>query len=105
MSSLLVIGGDKLGTIPVRLKDIGFQEIVHINGRKVKMIKKEIPDNIDLILILTDFINHNLAKKIKDKAAKKEVPICYSKRSWCSIYKSLSNCEVACAQCPLLQNS
>ncbi|MGJ9384936.1 dihydroorotate dehydrogenase [Salipaludibacillus neizhouensis] len=105
MSSLLVIGGDKLGTIPVRLKDLGFQEIVHIDGRKVKMIKKEIPENVDLILILTDFINHNLAKKIKDKAAKKSVPICYAKRSWCAIYQSLSNCEHACAHCPMLKNS
>ncbi|MBU9710564.1 DUF2325 domain-containing protein [Evansella tamaricis] len=104
MSSLLVIGGDKLGAIPDQLKKLGFSDVLHVDGRKVQMVKKEIPDNVDLILILTDFINHNLAKKIKDRASKKEIPICYSRRSWCAIYKSLTSCEYACEQCPYLKN-
>ncbi|MDG5786060.1 DUF2325 domain-containing protein [Evansella sp. AB-P1] len=103
MASLLVIGGDKLGAIPSHLKDVGFHEIIHIDGRKVQMVKREIPDNIDLILVLTDFINHNLAKKIKDKANKKDVPICFSRRSWCAIYQSLTTNEIACDQCPFLK--
>lgn len=104
MSSLLVYGGDKLGAIPNHLKNMGFKEIIHIDGRKVQMVKREIPDRVDLVLVLTDFINHNLAKKIKLNANKKNIPICYSKRSWCSIYESLVNCEHACEQCPFLKN-
>lgn len=103
MASLLVIGGNKLGSIPGNLKSIGFEEIMHLDGRKVQMVKREIPDNIDLILILTDFINHNLAKKIKDKACKKNVPICFARRSWCSIYTALVSCDNACAKCPFLK--
>ncbi|SDY06727.1 hypothetical protein SAMN05421736_101284 [Evansella caseinilytica] len=105
MSSLLVIGGDKLGAIPDNLKNLGFKDVIHIDGRKVQMVKKEIPDHIDIILILTDYINHNLAKKIKNKASKKEIPICYARRSWCAIYSSLTNCEIACEQCPFLSHT
>ncbi|MDQ0253991.1 hypothetical protein J2S74_001364 [Evansella vedderi] len=104
MASLLVIGGDKLGSIPNNLLNMGFQEVIHLDGRKVKMVKRDIPENVDLILILTDFINHNLAKKIKDKANKKNVPICFARRSWCSIYNTLVSCDNACEKCPFLKN-
>lgn len=103
MSSLLVYGGDNLNSITGHLKNIGFDEVMHISGRKVKMVKKEIPDNVDLILILTDYINHNLVKSIKGRAAKRDVPIVYSKRSWCAIYKALTACNDACEQCPFLK--
>ncbi|WP_416148224.1 DUF2325 domain-containing protein [Salipaludibacillus sp. HK11] len=105
MASLLIYGGDQLGAIPKHLENIGFDNIVHIDGKKTRTIKKEIPENIDLILILTDFINHNLAKKIKGRAEKRKIPICYSRRSWCAISKTIYSCEEACQQCPFLKNS
>jgi len=104
MTSLLIIGGDQLGAITKHLKTIGFADILHIDGRKSRMIKQDIPDGIDLILVLTDFISHNLAKKIKGRAEKKNIPICFSRRSWCSIYKSLASCEQACEHCPFIRN-
>ncbi|ADU31736.1 DUF2325 domain-containing protein [Evansella cellulosilytica] len=103
MASLLIYGGDQLGSIPKQLENIGFHHILHIDGRKTRTVKKEIPENVDLILILTDFINHNLAKKIKARAEKKDIPICYSRRSWCAIYQSLMSCEKACDNCPFLK--
>ncbi|UCZ54199.1 DUF2325 domain-containing protein [Bacillus shivajii] len=102
MATLLIIGGDQLGAIPKHLESLGFKEINHIDGRKKSMIRKDIPDNTDLILILTDFINHNLAKKIKGRAEKRNIPICFSRRSWCSIYKTMVTCEHACEHCPFL---
>lgn len=104
MASLLLVGGDKLGGIPDRLKDIGFSEVVHITGRKVKMVKHSIPDRIDFILVLTDFVNHNLASKIKERAAKQQIPVCYSRRSWGCIYKSLTADKSFCHDCPFLRN-
>lgn len=89
MRSLLVVGADYLGEIPNKLSTMGFNEIMHINGRKVQMVKKEIPENINCILVLTDFVNHNLAKVIKEKAKSRSIPVFYAKRSWCSIYKVL----------------
>ncbi|MGJ7923296.1 DUF2325 domain-containing protein [Neobacillus sp. LXY-4] len=93
---MLIIGGDHLGNITKNLEGQGFQEVFHINGRKTQSIRNHIPSEIDIILVLTDFINHNLSKSIKRRAQEQGIPICFSKRSWCSIYKeirSISTCN------------
>lgn len=94
MSSLLIVGADHLGKIPSKLESIGFSEIIHISGRKVQQVKKEIPTHIDLILVLTDYINHNLSTVLKKKAVEQAIPICYAKRSWCSIYQAIGKCDM-----------
>ena len=89
MNSLLIIGADHLGVIRDKLSSVGFDEILHINGRKVKMVKRAIPENISCILVLTDYVNHNLSTVIKQRAKNQSIPIFYAKRSWCSIHKAL----------------
>lgn len=98
MRSLLIIGADHLGSIPKKLGDIGFKEVIHLSGRKVQMVKRKIPEHIDNILVLTDFINHNLSTVIKQRAKEQNIPICYAKRSWSSIHQALS--EMDCPVCP-----
>lgn len=90
MANLLIVGADHLGNITDKLTNYGFQEIIHMNGRKVNMVKRQIPEHIDVVFVITDFVNHNLAKKIKQKAKEQEVPTFFVKRSWCSISKVLS---------------
>ncbi|MFB4164406.1 DUF2325 domain-containing protein [Alteribacillus sp. JSM 102045] len=102
MDSLMIVGADRLGAIPKRLKEIGFQEISHVSGRKVKMVHKKIPVHTDLVLVLTDYINHNVSAKLKEKAKEQSIPICYARRSWCSIYQALTHCEEVCESCPML---
>ncbi|MFB5663852.1 DUF2325 domain-containing protein [Alteribacillus sp. HJP-4] len=104
MNSLLIVGADRLGAIPARLKEAGFENILHISGRKVKMVHKEIPDKVDLVLVLTDFINHNVSTKLKEKAKERAIPICYAKRSWCSIYRSMSQSKEVCRGCPFFED-
>jgi hypothetical protein len=91
MKSLLIIGGDHLGKITKKLDEAGFKEVTHISGRKTQMVRKVIPKKVDLILVLTDFINHNLSGAIKREANEQGVPIYFAKRSWCSIYEKLQN--------------
>ncbi|WP_078551271.1 DUF2325 domain-containing protein [Bacillus alkalicellulosilyticus] len=93
MSALLVVGADHLGKIPSKLASVGFEEVIHISGRKVQQVKKEIPSHVDLVLILTDYINHNLTSVLKKKATDQGIPICYAKRSWCSIYQAIDSCD------------
>ncbi|WP_227939777.1 DUF2325 domain-containing protein [Alkalihalobacillus deserti] len=97
MSSLLIVGADRLGSIPKKLEGLGFNEIIHMDGRKVQMVKKEIPSHIDLILVLTDFINHNLTAVLKRRAMEQAIPVCYAKRSWCSIYQAIGKCDYCCS--------
>lgn len=89
MGSMMIIGGDHLGKITKKLEGEGFKDVIHVSGRKVQMVKREIPQKVDLILVLTDFINHNLSGVIKRKAQEQGIPIRFSKRSWSSIYQEL----------------
>lgn len=88
--SLMIVGADHLGNIEEKLSEIGFREIHHITGRKPQEVKKDIPEKINLILVLTDYVNHNLSKVIKQKAKDQCLPICFAKRSWSSIHQALS---------------
>lgn len=90
MRSLLIIDADHLGNIPKKLKDIGYKEVVHLSGRKANRVKWKIPLHIDFILILTDYINHNLSTVIKQRAKEQDITICYAKRSWSFIHQVLT---------------
>ncbi|WP_062235900.1 DUF2325 domain-containing protein [Fictibacillus sp. FJAT-27399] len=94
MSSLLIVGGDHLGKITKKLEHQDIREIIHVSGRKARMSQKEIPSHVNLVLVLTDFINHEFSAAIKKKANKQSVPIYFSKRSWCSIYAVLEKSEL-----------
>jgi hypothetical protein len=96
MPSLLVVGADHLGNMPEQLANIGFDSVTHMSGRKCQMVRKGIPEKIDAVLVLTDYINHNLTKVIKQQAKEQELPIYYAKRSWCSVQKALCSCEHVC---------
>lgn len=93
MLNVLIVGADHLGNIIEKLKSNGFHKVTHISGRKVNMVKREIPENVDVVFVITDYINHNLAKVIKQRAKEQEVPTYYVRRSWCSIHKVLEECK------------
>ena len=94
MESLLIVGGDRLGNITKKLEQEGIKEVIHLTGRNTQMTQREIPSKVDLILVLTDFINHNLSTAIKRKAQKRDIPIYFSKRSWSSIYAELKKTSI-----------
>ncbi len=87
--SVIIVGGDHLGCIPKELDRLGISKIQHLNGRGGQKIRGRIPDKIDFIILLYDFVNHNLAYKIKRLANNRDIPIIYAKRSWPSIYTGI----------------
>lgn len=93
MKSMLVIGGDRLGSISKKLKNEGFQQVIHVNGRKSRMVQKGIPQHVDMVLVITDYINHNLSGIIKRKAQEQGIPICFSKLSWPCIYERIQKSQ------------
>lgn len=90
----MIVGADHLGNIKEKLMNYGVKNVLHMDGRKVNMIRRDIPEHIDVVFVMTDYINHNLAKMIKQKAKSQEVPTYFVKRSWCSIFQVLQKCEV-----------
>ncbi len=89
--SVLIVGGDHLGSIPKELKKIGVDDIRHMNGRNRNVIKRGMPMSMDLIIILHDYVNHNLAHVTKKQAKEFNIPVVFAIRSWSSIYKKLPN--------------
>ncbi len=87
--SVLIVGGDHLGSIPKELDKLGVNKVRHLTGRSGQKIRDGIPETMDFIIMLYDFVNHNLAYKIKKSAENRGIPIIYAKRSWSSIYQKM----------------
>ena len=103
MQSLMIVGADHLGNIPKKLEGIGYNDIVHVNGRKSQMVKYKIPEHVDVILILTDYINHNLSSVIKQKAKDIGIPIRFAKR-FMVLYPSRINYHNCSLNVPILMD-
>lgn len=88
--SVLIIGGDKINTIKGILDQLGNFSITHWDTRKKSSAcRKDIPQDTDLVLMITDFINHNAMYKYKNEAKKKNISLVCSKRSASSVYCEL----------------
>lgn len=88
--SILVVGADYLGDIPSNLKKWGCRNLTHLKGRKnIPGRNLQIPQGTDLILVMTDYVNHNIARTIREKAKTQAVPVLFSKRSWSSLSQKL----------------
>lgn len=87
--TVLVVGGDRLGNIVDLLHFQGFREIHHVTGRKSSQTRITIPSHTKMIVVFTDYVNHNLSTHIKQKAKEKNVPVLFCKRSCSSIVKAL----------------
>ncbi|MFZ5754608.1 MAG: DUF2325 domain-containing protein [Bacillota bacterium] len=83
--SVLVIGGDRLGNIYDNLQKKGFTRIQHLCGRKKGHLKSDITGNFDVILVLTDHVNHSLARLVKKRARQTNTTVIYARRSWSDI--------------------
>ncbi|MBY6274954.1 MAG: dihydroorotate dehydrogenase [Symbiobacterium thermophilum] len=88
---VLVIGGDHLGSIDEHLRRLGYRSVKHVTGRSERRV--EIPSGTELVVVLIDYVNHNLARWVKQQAKARGLPIIFSRRSWSSICASLRNCE------------
>ena len=86
----MIVGADNLGSIRNNVKSLGFEEIIHLDGRKkAKFRNFKIPVEIDFVLVMTDYINHAVMSKVKRAAKASKVSVIYARRSWASIYKKL----------------
>jgi len=78
MSSILIVGGDKIQGIKNALSYFQVDDINHWSGRKVGDGNKVIPQDTQLIVLITNWISHKFTKKIKEYAAKRGLRIVYT---------------------------
>lgn len=89
---ILLVGGDKIDKIAEKLIGCGFQDIAHISGRKNGDKRLKIPAKTDLVLVLVDFVSHDVAEIMKEQSKKYAVKIAFSKRSWTHMEKTVHEC-------------
>ncbi|GAB6151404.1 DUF2325 domain-containing protein [Desulfosporosinus burensis] len=78
---VLVVGADRLGKIPLVLRQEGVEEIIHWSGRNKSSCKKVVPKNIEKVIVFCDYINHNTMSSVKRQAKVIGIPVIYSKRA------------------------
>lgn len=98
----IVVGADRLGNLPDVLKAHNIKINKHITGRDPAHQKKNmsLPSGTEIVILLTDFLGHNVMKSFRSAAEKQNIPIVACKRSVCSMQSALQQCPQVCANCP-----
>ncbi|MBN9472523.1 MAG: DUF2325 domain-containing protein [Burkholderiales bacterium] len=92
--SAVVVGADRLGNIPDLLKGHNIAITHHISGRDPAHQKKtlQLPSGTELLILLTDFLGHNVMKAFRQAAQRSGIQVVACRRSVCSMQQALENC-------------
>ena len=95
--SAVVVGADRLGNIPDLLKGHNISITHHISGRDPSHQKKtlQLPSGTQLVILLTDFLGHNVMKTFRNAAQRGGIRVVACRRSVCSMQQALQ--QWACA--------
>lgn len=104
--SVLVVGADEITAIKAVLRNLGASKIEHWGARNENRVnRRPIPLGTQCVVMLTSFLNHNTAKKIKNDAKKQGIPVVCAKRSvscvyceYCKIFGLNKECQRLCEQ-------
>jgi hypothetical protein len=102
-----VVGADRLGNIPQVLKEHGIDIRRHISGRDAADQRHvaTLPRGTQLLILFTDFLNHNVMRGFRRAAQDQGVPVVACRRSASCLVEALSRYAVKrageCAGCPL----
>jgi len=97
----VVVGADRLGNIPELLKGHNIAIRHHITGRDPAHQKKspQLPSGTELLILLTDFLGHNVMKTFRTAALRSGVRVLACRRSVCAMKQALQQCGY-CEACP-----
>lgn len=88
----LVVGADSLGNIPGLLQNFNIAIEHHVSGRASAHQKKtlQLPSGTELVILLTDFLGHNVMKRFRAAAQRSGVRVLACRRSVCSLKQTLT---------------
>ena len=101
----MLVGADRLGNIPDRLATFGITITRHVSGRNAAHQRRlpTLPKDIDLLILFTDFLGHNVMKSFRSQAQADGVQVVACRRSASCLTEELERClppAEACAACP-----
>ncbi|MDC7690544.1 DUF2325 domain-containing protein [Vogesella indigofera] len=73
----MIIGGDKVETTRRALQASGYADVLHWSGRKSGDLKREFPARVAHMVIILDYVNHNLAKRMRLIARARQISVAY----------------------------
>ena len=87
-----LVGADRLGNIPAVLRSRGIAVLQHISGRTAGAQRRVpcLPRGTQLLILFTDFINHNAMQGFRRAAQEQGIPVLACRRS--------SSCLLECLE-------
>lgn len=101
----MLVGADRLGNIPERLAELGIKITRHVSGRNSNHQRRlpALPKDIDLLILFTDFLGHNVMKSFRTQAQSDGVRVVACRRSASCLAEEIQRClpsALACEGCP-----
>jgi hypothetical protein len=89
-----VVGGDRLGNIPQLLEARGILVTQHVSGRGANDQRRTtLPRGTQLLILFTDFLNHNAMRAFREAAQNLGVPVLACRRSASALHEALSRTD------------
>ena len=106
----VIVGADRLGNIPDLLDTHNIRVIHHVSGRDPSHQRRtlQLPSGTELVILLTDFLGHNVMKSFRQAAHRCGARVMACRRSVCAVQKALEQAglrqcqstQATCEQCP-----
>ncbi len=99
----MLIGADRLGNIPSLLDEFGIRIAAHVTGRDRAHQRRaaDLPAGVELVILFTDFLGHNVMTRFRQAAGKAGVEFVCCRRSVCALKQALDRREsTKCRECP-----
>jgi hypothetical protein len=91
----LIIGGDCVDPLKREIRARGHERVEHWSGRKTGFAKRAIPARTRLVVVLFDYVNHNLVHALKQQAGRVGIPVIFCRRSATDLRRCLAELEGA----------
>ena len=98
----MLVGADRLGNIPDVLDEFGIRITNHVTGRDRSHQRRaaDLPVGVDLVILFTDFLGHNVMQRFREAAGKAGVEFVCCRRSVCALKQALDRrANSACRTC------
>lgn len=87
----VIVGGDYIKQIEKVFAGKGVTRVEHWTGRKTGDLRKTLPGDTRLVVLLCDYLSHSLAKKVRDDADRMGLPVIYCRRSLGALCRKLDD--------------
>jgi len=93
-TTALIIGGDHVDRYKSFLHERGFASVTHWDGRRKSECHRQLPQTLDLIVIMVDQVSHGLLYKMRRQADDRRLPVIYTQRSVTQLAQALDKLSV-----------